>query len=358
VIGNAVSDTATLTGTANKPGDPVIDPATVGGAAGGSITFKLYGPSATAVCDATNLVFTSSAIPVTGDGPYGSGNFTPTTVGTYRWIASYTGDSPNTLGVTGACGASNESVVVTPKTPTIVTTQSPTSATALGGSTSDTATIGNTANKPDGTAAGGTVTFKLYGPRADAGTPNCTTNLVYTSVAYAVSGNGTYPTAAQSIANPNTFTPTLAGTYDWIATYTGDSPNTSGPVSSVCGDEPVTFITLQPAISTAQTFTIKDSATITVAAGAGNLAGNIRFQLFNNASCAGGVDNVDRLYDSGNIAVSGASSQTIESGTTTITTSQPVLSWLVTYTSTNTGHNNVTSTCDTENSSLTINNGS
>jgi len=113
VLGNPVSDTANLSGTANKAGTPVINPTTAGGPADGSITFRLYGPSATNTCTAANLVFTSSAIPVSGDGAYSSGNFTPTAVGTYRWIATYTGDSPNTNGVAGTCGASNESVTVT-----------------------------------------------------------------------------------------------------------------------------------------------------------------------------------------------------------------------------------------------------
>ena len=124
-LNSPVHDTATLAGTANQPGTPnVINPTTAGGPAGGSITFKLYGPSATAVCTDANLVYTSpTPIAVSGDGNYVSGNFTPTVVGTYRWIASYTGDPPNTLGVSGACTDANESVVVsnsslttTPKT--------------------------------------------------------------------------------------------------------------------------------------------------------------------------------------------------------------------------------------------------
>ena len=124
-LNSPVHDTATLAGTANQPGTPnVINPTTAGGPGGGSITFKLYGPSATAVCTDANLVYTSpTPIAVSGDGNYVSGNFTPTVVGTYRWIASYTGDPPNTLGVSGACTDANESVVVsnsslttTPKT--------------------------------------------------------------------------------------------------------------------------------------------------------------------------------------------------------------------------------------------------
>jgi hypothetical protein len=339
-IGSPISDTATLSGTANKPGSPVINPTTVGGPAGGTITFRAYGPN-DATCSGTPA-FTSSAIAVSGDGSaYNSGNFTPSSAGTYRWTATYTGDAPNTNGATSPCNAANETTVVNPRTPTIVTV-AVAGPVPLGGAISDTATIGNTAPRPDGSPANGTVTFRAYGPN-DA---DCTGTPAFTSAAIPVSGNGNY--------GSGDFTPTLAGLYRWIATYTGDAPNTSGPVSTACNDpnETSEVIQLQPTISTAQTFTVKDSATITVAAGAGNLAGSVRFRLYDNATCAG-----PHLYDSGPVALSGASPQTVESGTTTITTSQPTLSWLVEYTSTNSGHTNVTSACNTENASLSITNG-
>ena len=348
-IGSPVSDTAHLGNTANKPGSPVIG-GSAGALAGGTITFRLYGPSATDVCTAANLVYTSSAVPVTGNNDYGSGNFTPTSAGTYRWIATYSGDSPNTSGpVSGTCGESGESVVINPKLPTIVT-NAVAGPLPLGSAVSDTATIGNTANKPDGNPAGGTVTFKAYGPSATA---SCTTgNLVFTSAAIPVSGNGTY--------GSGNFTPTLAGTYWWIATYTGDSPNTSGPVSTSCGDanESSVIISLQPSMTTAQRFTPNDSATVTVASGAGNLAGNVRFQLFvNSATCANTV-----AYDSGNIDITtgtgtGLSRTVSTSNSTAYATTGTTFSWLVTYTSSNAGHTNVTATCNAENSSITIANG-
>jgi hypothetical protein len=118
---------------------------------------------------------------------------------------------------------------------------------------------------------------------------------------------------------------------------------------------------IQPTMSTAQTFTAKDAATIS-ASGAGNLAGSVRFRLYNNGTCDAGAGNVNVLYDSNalhpaGIAVSGASPQTVNSDVTTFTTSQLVLSWFVQYTSTNAGQENVTEACNTENASLTINNG-
>jgi hypothetical protein len=352
-IGNPISDTATLGGTANQPGTPVINPTTAGGPAGGSITFTAYGPN-DATC-ANAPAFTSAAIPVSGNGTYNSGNFTPTAAGTYLWVATYTGNSPNTNPASTACGDAGETSVVNPRTPTIVT-----NATAgpvpLGSPISDTATIGNTQPQPDGDPANGTVTFFAYGPN-DA---TCANAPAFTSAAIPVSGNGTY--------NSGDFMPTVVGTYRWIATYTGDPPNTSGPVSTACNDpnESSVVIQLQPAISTAQTFVLHDEATITVASsGAGNLAGTVRFRLFNNATCD--PANGGLLYDSNDshpsgIPVSGSGSfpqsVTVSSDNVTITTSKPVLSWLVEYTSTNQGHNNVTSACNTENASLTINNGS
>ena len=60
--------------------------------------------------------------------------------------------------------------VVLPKTPTIVT-HAVAGPVPLGSPISDTATIGNTAVRPNGDPAGGTVTFVAYGPND----PTCTT---------------------------------------------------------------------------------------------------------------------------------------------------------------------------------------
>ena len=105
-IGVSVTDTATLAG---------------GNAPTGTITFRLYGPSATAVCTAGNLVFTSNAVTVTGNGAYPSApGFAPTAAGTYRWIASYSGDA-NNAATAGLCDDANESVVIGQTTPSMVT---------------------------------------------------------------------------------------------------------------------------------------------------------------------------------------------------------------------------------------------
>jgi hypothetical protein len=93
VRGGVVSDTATLSGGTNPTG---------------SINFALYGPN-DATCS-TTPVFTATD-PVSGDGNYPSATFAPTAIGTYRWVASYSGDTNNGA-VSGACNATNESVLV------------------------------------------------------------------------------------------------------------------------------------------------------------------------------------------------------------------------------------------------------
>src|SRR5262249_34857420 len=131
-IGSTIDDTAHLTGTASG--------------ATGTVTFNLYGPSASAVCTTS---IATRVVNVNGDGFYSAssgtgGAFTPTQAGTYYWVASYSGSAPNTLPVAGSCGDPNEASVVGPKTPTISTNA--TLSVTIGASISDTATIGNTAN--------------------------------------------------------------------------------------------------------------------------------------------------------------------------------------------------------------------
>jgi hypothetical protein len=130
VVGNNVSDSATLVGGFNPTG---------------SITFTLYGPNDPTCANAP--AFTSAAIPVNGGGPYGSGNFTTSQAGTYLWRASYTGDANNNP-VAGACGAANESVEVQKASPDVTTVASPAFGALIGSSLSDTATLAGGFNRP------------------------------------------------------------------------------------------------------------------------------------------------------------------------------------------------------------------
>lgn len=76
----------------------------------GNITFQVYGP-----WDSTCLspiVPVLGSVTVNGNGTYSSANFTSTTTGTYKFIASYSGDSKNKA-VSTKCADAGASVVVT-----------------------------------------------------------------------------------------------------------------------------------------------------------------------------------------------------------------------------------------------------
>jgi hypothetical protein len=98
----------------------LTDSATVSGLtspeSSATVEFKLYGPD-DATCSGTP-VFTSTK-PATPSGTTATATsdaFTPTAAGTYRWIASYSGDANNTAKA-GACNDANESTTVTTAAP-------------------------------------------------------------------------------------------------------------------------------------------------------------------------------------------------------------------------------------------------
>jgi hypothetical protein len=77
----------------------------------GTIIFTLFSDAS-----CTNLVFTSSAVTVTGNGSFTSPPFTPTVPGTFHWIATFSGDA-NNAPIATACADANESVIVTAGAP-------------------------------------------------------------------------------------------------------------------------------------------------------------------------------------------------------------------------------------------------
>ena len=84
----------------------------------GTITFRLYGPN-DATCSGAAIA--SSVVNGAGNGIYEAEEVTIALPGTYRWIASYSGDIDN-LPVTGACNDADETVEITPS---IAITNSP-----------------------------------------------------------------------------------------------------------------------------------------------------------------------------------------------------------------------------------------
>ncbi len=206
-LGGAVHDTAHLSGGQ----DPT-----------GTITFRLYPPQDTG-CSG-NAEFTS-VVPVSGNGDYESGPFTPPSAGAWRWTASYSGDSANHAAGPTVCGDSAELAFVRPPGVIPVT---PAFSTTASGSTGVGAPIYDVAHLSGGLAPSGAITFELFGPAS----PTCTGAPVFTATA-AVTGNGDFTSAS--------FIPTLAGTYHWVATYSGDAANASvGPTACGASGETVT----------------------------------------------------------------------------------------------------------------------
>ena len=90
---------------------------------------------------------------------------------------------------------------------------------------------------------------------------------------------------------PNGASPTQAGTYYWVASYTGDTNNKA--IASGCGEEPITVGPASPAIVTSQEpasgvvgQTFKDKATISGLFGQ-SPEGSISWKLYTNDKCEG-----------------------------------------------------------------------
>jgi hypothetical protein len=204
VISKASPTISTHASTGVPLGGHVTDTATIAAGQGptGQIVFKLYG-AGDATCSSP-AVFTSTPVTVAGNGDYTSSpQFTPATVGTYRWVATYAGDSNNAAATTH-CGDTNESVVVGQVTAG-TTLSSSLNPSIHGQAVTFTATV--TGKNPTGT-----VTFK-DGPSA-IGTG-----------ALDAAGKATFTTSSLAV-----------GSHTITAVYPGDASNsasTSNPVTQV-----------------------------------------------------------------------------------------------------------------------------
>jgi hypothetical protein len=213
-------------------GGTLTDSATVGGlggaSAGATIDFRLYGPD-NADCAGAPVFHPAPVAYAAGGGSVSSPAFTPTQAGTYRWTASYSGDA-NSLPSVSACDAPGESTTVTRATTTIAS--SAVAGVVLGaGTLSDSATVSGR-YRP---SAGATVDFRLYGPDD----PGCAGAAVFESLGVA------YPAADEPVSSA-AFTPALAGTYRWIASYGGDASD--APVTGSCGDPGATTVVSAAAV--------------------------------------------------------------------------------------------------------------
>jgi hypothetical protein len=279
-----------------------------------------------------------------------------TSAGRYCWRATWSGDPAN--GIPGSSDSSkSECFIVNPVTPTLATTAGPDI--NPGQELSDKATLSGTATQPadpvinltgtGGSEASGTITFKLYGP------DECTTLVNEPSPEVSVSGDGTYDTP-----DPQ-FTPTEAGTYHWVAVYSGDSPNTNGVSHNTeCNDEAedVVVSTVASTLTSAQDWLPNDSVTVNAPDGSGDLVGTVFFDLYATSDCTGTPLYTEKDGDEVGVAVSGASPQTVSTSNTDVkaTAATGSYSWKVSYDSDNSAQRDIPASCH-ETSSVTINNG-
>jgi hypothetical protein len=138
------------------------------------------------------------------------------------------GTQPRQFTLSGVCGGK--------ASPTISTTPSATGS----GVTGD--TLNDTADLAGGDNPTGTITFTLFDPAHS----DCSGSGVYTDNV-TVSGNGTYDTTAGD--NPGGYVALTKGTYNWVASYSGDGNN--NPADSGCGEEAFVVEAVVPTVTTA-----------------------------------------------------------------------------------------------------------
>jgi hypothetical protein len=310
----------------------------------GTVQFHLHGPIGSPLETSTDI---GGPVAVSDMTPTVQSNAaTVTAAGDYCWTAHFHSTTP---GVPDSDdNGQNECFTVTPVTPPLTTTAGP--GVVLGNPVTDTAGLSGTSNQPGtppinpttaGAPAGGTITFTLL--KAD-----CTTLATGTGTnpqSVTVSGNGTY--------GPVSFTPDAIGTYHWKATYTpatGDPNNVGSTHNADCSDpnEDVTVTSVPSSMTSAQSFIPNDSATVSAPAG-GNLAGSMKFEVFESSDCSGSA-----IYTQ-SVGVSGASPKTVSTTNTTVSTTAANVSWQLTYTSNNPAQRSIPANCF-EKSALSISN--
>ena len=244
-VGSAIHDVATLTGPFGVPDKSLV-------------TFNVYASSDSTCATPLNASPIASVSNTTGANPtYTSADYTPAHPGTYKWIASFAGDTDN-HSVAGACNAANESSVVNPAAPTISTQAS--GPVQVGSAIHDVATLTGPFGVPDKSL----VTFNVYA----SSDSTCATPLNASPIASVSNTTGANPTYTSA-----DYTPAHAGTYKWIASFAGNADNTA--VAGKCGDANESSLVnpASPAISTSASgpvtvgSAIHDVATLTGAVG-------------------------------------------------------------------------------------------
>lgn len=187
----------------------------------GTIMFKLFGPENSACVGAPVFV---SSLPVSYQGHFSSGPFTPSLPGVYSFEAEYSGDA-NDEPATAGCGGAGETVSVPGPSHPILTQRTAVGNVIVGEQISDTITLSG------GLAPTGTLIFQLFAPTD----PSCSHGALAVSNV-AVLGDGLY--------NSEPFTTATLGDYRYTVTYSGDGAN--APVATSCGESDGVVTVAQP----------------------------------------------------------------------------------------------------------------
>jgi hypothetical protein len=262
VVGTAIGDVATLSGGFSPTGE---------------VTFSVYAPGD----DTCSSPLDTDTVPLVL-GQASSPSFAPQQAGEFRWRAFYLGDA-NNLPANTACGAANQTSVVSKASPALSGTA--TSVIFVGQAITD------SANLAGGFSPTGQLTFRLYGPDD----PTCAGAVVYQDQV-AIAGSGPH--------SPDPFTPTQTGAYHWTLEYEGDANNLAATLP--CGTDKQTSavgvigIALSAAAANG-TVGSPLTATATIAAGA-IPGGQLSFKAFapGDASCSGAPASTSTVPVAGN----------------------------------------------------------
>jgi uncharacterized repeat protein (TIGR01451 family) len=242
-----ITTTANPGGSVNAPGSTQNDSVTVGTAQApgvGDVAFILCSPAEVTAnggdCSA-NGTQVGLAKTLDANGQATSDDVTGATTpddnapGKYCWRAEFTPNANDHNYLAGNhTNSTTECFTIVHVSPTISTVFS------ASGGLLNTPTVGFTSLSDTATLTGGfqtdgqTITFDLYGPYANGVVPDCKApQLVFTTTGTL---NGGSANTSQS------YTPTQAGTYVWIASYAGDSFNDSATGQCTDADETVTIV--------------------------------------------------------------------------------------------------------------------
>ena len=202
--------------------------------------------------------------------------------------------------------------------PTITTKQNAASAAlnvAVGTPVHDIANISGASGTP-----GGTMTYKLYtGTDCDAN-GNPTGSLVNSSTVTVTGSGDQLPSF--------TFTPNSAGTWQWIAIYSGDLPNGRNPAaSSACGSEPLRAVDASITISPTATNEINHQHVFNIAVTAiPSGSGSPGFSISTNVSPSpsSAIDDCGSPSVNGNVATCSLTINSSSSGEFTANASAAV----------------------------------